>query len=90
MKHLSRRTRVASYRTSSGPWEAEYNPALPPSPPLIAADSGAERFDLAYPALDGDTPTAVLLPFADLLPYLDAALKVPPLHTSAWNDIITY
>ena len=71
-------------------WEAESNVSLPPSPTLIATDSSTEHFDPAYPVLDCDTPTVVLLPFAELLPYLDAALKSLSLHTSARNDFITY
>ncbi|KAI1787044.1 ubiquitin-domain-containing protein [Ganoderma leucocontextum] len=64
-------------------WEADSNASLPPSPPLSAADARAEYFDPAYPALDCDSPTAVLLPFAELLPYLDAALKKLSLHLGA-------
>ncbi|PIL28581.1 hypothetical protein GSI_08622 [Ganoderma sinense ZZ0214-1] len=71
-------------------WEAESNPSLPPSPPLGPADTFAEHFNPAYPVLDCDTPTAVLLPFAELLPYLNASLKKLSLHTAARNDFITY
>ena len=49
-----------------------------------------EHFDPAYPALDCDTPTAVLLSFSRLLPYLDCALKQLSLHIAARNDFITY
>ncbi|PIL28585.1 hypothetical protein GSI_08626 [Ganoderma sinense ZZ0214-1] len=72
-------------------WEADANTnslSLPPSPPLDSVD--AEHFDPAYPVLDCDTPTAVLLPFTELLPYLDATLKKLSLHTAARNDFITY
>ncbi|PIL28576.1 hypothetical protein GSI_08617 [Ganoderma sinense ZZ0214-1] len=71
-------------------WEAESNLLLPPSPPLNPVDARGEHFDPAYPVLDCDTPTAVLLPFAGLLPYLDTTLKKLSLHTSARNDFITY
>ncbi len=71
-------------------WEADSNATLPPSPPLNAADARTEHFDPAYPVLDCDTPTAVLLPFSQLLPYLDSTLKTLSLHTSARNDFITY
>ena len=77
-------------------WEAVANASAPPSPPLQAADaradsdSDSEYFDPAYPVLDCDTPTAVLLPFAELLSYLDATLKRLSLHTVARNDFITY
>ncbi|KAI1782985.1 hypothetical protein LXA43DRAFT_1187274 [Ganoderma leucocontextum] len=71
-------------------WEADSNASLPPSPPLSAADARVEHFDPAYPTLDCDSPTAVLLPFAQLLPYLDATLKKLSLHTSARNDFVTY
>ena len=73
-------------------WEAESNASLPPSPPLGPMDAltCTEYFDPAYPVLDCDTPTAVLLPFVELLPYLDATLKALSLHTAARNDFITY
>ena len=73
-------------------WEADSNASLPPSPPLSAIDGFgfAEHFDPAYPVLDCDTPTTVLLPFAELLPYLDKALKSLSLRTPARNDFITY
>ncbi|PIL28617.1 hypothetical protein GSI_08659 [Ganoderma sinense ZZ0214-1] len=72
-------------------WEADSNASLPTSPPLSPADGAlAEYFDPVYPALDCDSPTAVLLPFAKLLPYLDATLKKLSLHTAARNDFITY
>ena len=77
-------------------WEAVANASAPPSPPLQAADaradsdSDSEYFDPAYPVLDCDTPTAVLLPFAELLSYLDATLKRLSLDTVARNDFITY
>ena len=71
-------------------WEAESNSSIPPSPPLNPTDAFTEHFDPAYPVLNYDTPTAVLLPFAELLPYLDATLKSLSLHTAARNDFITY
>ncbi|PIL28615.1 hypothetical protein GSI_08657 [Ganoderma sinense ZZ0214-1] len=72
-------------------WEADSNASLPLSPPLGQVDGTlAEYFDPAYPMLDCDTPTVVLLPFAELLPYLDATLKKLSLHTAARNDFITY
>ena len=71
-------------------WEAESNLVPPPSPPLDPGDANTEHFDPAYPVLDCDTPTAVLLPFSELLPYLDAELKKLSLHTAARNDFITY
>ncbi|KAI1782990.1 hypothetical protein LXA43DRAFT_1135999 [Ganoderma leucocontextum] len=64
--------------------EDDSNASLPPSSPLSAADVRVEHFDPAYPTLDYyDSPTAVLLPFAQLLPYLDVALKKLSLHTCA-------
>ena len=86
-------------------WEAAAHRAAPPSPPLSPADSHTlqhtsapahdrvqdhEYFDPASPLLDPSSPTAVLLPFAALLPYLDGALKQLTLHTAARNDFITY
>ena len=49
-----------------------------------------EYFDPVSPLLDPSSPTAVLLPFAALLPYLDGVLKQHALHTAARNDFITY
>ena len=71
-------------------WEADTKVSLPPSPSLFPIDAHTEYFDPAYPMLDCNTPTAVLLPFAELLPYLDVALKKLSLHTSARNDFIAY
>ena len=82
-------------------WEASANHAAPLSPPLSLVDSTTltaalasrhdhDYFDPAYPLLDPDSPTAVLLPFATLLPYLDNVLKTLTLHTAARNDFITY
>ena len=39
---------------------------------------------------DPATPSAVLLPFTELLPYLDRTLKALSLHPAARNDFITY
>nr|VWP00154.1 Calcium-transporting ATPase (EC [Ganoderma boninense] len=79
--------------------------AAPPSPPLSPADgaalvstlnpspspsSSSEYFDPAAPLLDPSSPTAVLLPFAALLPYLDGALQRLTLHTAARTDFVTY
>ncbi|KAI1797077.1 hypothetical protein LXA43DRAFT_501753 [Ganoderma leucocontextum] len=80
-------------------WEAAAKPGAPPSPPLDPVNHRAvaspgtddiERFDPANPTLSPDTPTAVLLPFTNLLPYLDRTLKTLALHTTARNDFITY
>ncbi|KAI1796964.1 hypothetical protein LXA43DRAFT_496371 [Ganoderma leucocontextum] len=78
-------------------WEAAAHRAAPPSPPLSLAGSNAvapshdhDHFDPAYPLLDPCSPTAVLLPFDELLPYLDGVLKALTLHTAARNDFITY
>ena len=71
-------------------WEAESDHSLLPSPPLNPVDAVTEHFDPAYPVLNYDTPTAVLLPFSEFLPYLDATLKSLSLHTAARNDFITY
>ncbi|TBU33443.1 hypothetical protein BD311DRAFT_712541 [Dichomitus squalens] len=72
-------------------WEAAVERAAPPSPPLSAADAPSiEHFDPAHPSLSPDTPTVVLLPFQQLLPYLDGVLKELMLHTAARNDFITY
>nr|VWP00164.1 Rho-GAP domain-containing protein [Ganoderma boninense] len=84
-------------------WEAAAtHNAAPPSPPLSPADEFAlastspspspshEYFDPAAPLLDPSSPTAVLLPFAALLPYLDGALQRLTLHTAARTDFVTY
>ena len=72
-------------------WEAESNFA-PPTSPLSPADARgySEDFDPAYPELDCNSPTVVLLPLAELLPYLDSTLKQLWLHAAARNDFITY
>ncbi|TFK80104.1 ubiquitin-domain-containing protein [Polyporus arcularius HHB13444] len=74
-------------------WEAASNPTVPASPPLTPAGRDTftlEHFDPAFPTLEPHSPTAVLLPFNNLLPYLDETLKSLTLHTSARNDFITY
>ncbi len=72
-------------------WEAASNPTVPESPPLTGHDNfPLEHFDPAFPTLEPHSPTAVLLSFKDLLPYLDETLKSLTLHTSARNDFITY
>ncbi|KAI0750106.1 hypothetical protein C8Q80DRAFT_1314973, partial [Daedaleopsis nitida] len=78
-------------------WEAASGSNIPSSPPLTPVDGSddafrrsSERFDPAYPFLEPHTPTSVLLPFPELLSYLDTALKDLSLHTSARNDFITY
>ncbi|KAI1797049.1 hypothetical protein LXA43DRAFT_500524 [Ganoderma leucocontextum] len=77
-------------------WEATAQRGVPPSPPPDPASHAAddadvvEHFDLANPMLAPDTPTAVLLPFADLLSYLVRVLKTLALHTTARNDFIAY
>ncbi|KAI0750107.1 hypothetical protein C8Q80DRAFT_672621 [Daedaleopsis nitida] len=75
-------------------WEALSNPAAPQSPPSTPLremrDGSSEHFDPSSPVLEPDTLTAVMLPFTDLLPYLDRVLKTLSLHTSARNDFITY
>ena len=60
-------------------------PFLPPSPPL----GSGESFDPAYPVLDCDNPTVVLLSLAELLPFLDGTLKKLSLHTAARDHFIT-
>ncbi|KAI0750034.1 hypothetical protein C8Q80DRAFT_1120116 [Daedaleopsis nitida] len=77
-------------------WEVLSNPAARPSPPPEPIDAPRamglhfEVFDPASPFLDPSSPTAVMLPVANLLPYLDSVLKSLTLHTSARNDFITY
>ena len=77
-------------------WEAAARAAdAPPTPPLPpVGDDGetvsGEYFDPSRPYLEPGTPTAVLLPFAALLPYLDNVLRTLALHTAARNDFITY
>ncbi|KAI0707095.1 hypothetical protein C8Q76DRAFT_682066 [Earliella scabrosa] len=74
-------------------WEATSDSSIADSPPLTPIDTDAyhvEDFNPAFPVLDPDMPTSVLLPFDELLPYLDDALKSLSLHTSARNDFITY
>ncbi|KAI1797045.1 hypothetical protein LXA43DRAFT_500331 [Ganoderma leucocontextum] len=78
-------------------WEAITNHAVPPSPPSSPPPSldqndlrAGEHFDPAYPSLTPDSPTAVILPFGELPPYLDPALEALSLHTAARNDFITY
>ncbi|KAI0719874.1 hypothetical protein C8T65DRAFT_635464 [Cerioporus squamosus] len=75
-------------------WEAASDATVPASPPLTPAGPDMlpplEHFDPAFPILEPHSPTAVLLSFKDLLPYLDEALKSLTLHTSARNDFITY
>ncbi|KAI0719185.1 hypothetical protein C8T65DRAFT_637119 [Cerioporus squamosus] len=74
-------------------WEVASDATIPASPPLTPADPDTlplEHFDPAFPSLEPHSPTAVLLSFKDLLPYLDEALRGLTLHTSACNDFITY
>ena len=75
-------------------WEATGRCAPPPSPPLLPIDGTlspeTERFDPGAPSLSPDSPTAVLLSFAELLPYLDSVLRALAFHTAARNDFITY
>ena len=72
--------------------ETEYNLAPPLSPLLSPADTRvySEHLDPAYRVLDCDTTTAGLLPFTEILLYLDATLKTLSLHTAVRNDFITY
>lgn len=77
-------------------WEALSRPTTiplgPPSNPCVI-DSHApteEHFDPSHPSLQPDSCTAVMLPFSQLLLYLDSVLKDLTLHTSARNDFITY
>ena len=80
-------------------WEALSNPDLtrPPSPPSspVGTDelvrmAPPEVFDPAFPHLEPHSPAAVMLPFSQLLPYLDCVLNDLTLYTSARNDFITY
>ncbi|KAI0757830.1 hypothetical protein C8Q80DRAFT_1091016, partial [Daedaleopsis nitida] len=75
-------------------WEALSNPAAPQSPPSTPLhemrDGFGEHFNLSSPVPQPDTHTAVILPFTDLLPYLDRVLKMLSLHMSARNDFIIY
>ena len=77
-------------------WEADSQFCPPSTPPLTPIEEQCtlhtykEKFDPSSPVLSPETPTTVLLPFSDLLPYLDGALKALTLHTSARNDFITY
>ncbi|KAI0787401.1 ubiquitin-domain-containing protein [Fomes fomentarius] len=77
-------------------WEALSRPTtIPLDPPLkpFVIDSHApteEHFDPSHPSLQPDSSTAVMLPFSQLLQYLDTVLKDLTLHTSARNDFITY
>ncbi|KAI5475404.1 ubiquitin family protein [Pseudohyphozyma bogoriensis] len=71
-------------------WEAHTTP-LPPSPPLLPSDHPLSPPPFFNPSTATLTPTnSILLPFASLIPYLDATLKLLTLHTSARNDFITY
>ncbi len=75
-------------------WEAlSIGDAIPPSPPLSPGRQvrdEVEHFDPSCPSLEPHYPTTVLLPFTELLPYIDGVLKSLSLHTSARNDFITY
>ncbi|KAK4704354.1 hypothetical protein P7C70_g1854, partial [Phenoliferia sp. Uapishka_3] len=73
-------------------WEAHTVNNLPLSPPLLAFDKSPHPSCPAFnPNLAALTPeNSILLPFPDLLPYLDATLSSLTLHTSARNDFITY
>ena len=74
-------------------WEATSDSSIADSPPLTPIDTDAyhvEDFNPAFPVLDPDMPTSVLLSFDELVPYLDSVLKSLSLHTSARNDFITY
>ncbi|KAI1782991.1 hypothetical protein LXA43DRAFT_374932 [Ganoderma leucocontextum] len=68
-------------------WEADTQPH---APPIFESDTALEKFDPAYPSLTPDLSTAVVLPFSELLPYLDRTLKSLSLHTAARNDFVTY
>ncbi|KAI5475417.1 ubiquitin family protein [Pseudohyphozyma bogoriensis] len=71
-------------------WEA-HTTHLPPSPPLLPSDHPLSPPPSFNPSTATLTPTnSILLPFASLIPYLDATLKLLTLHTSARNDFITY
>ena len=78
-------------------WEAVASPHTPPpsprSDPVHEAQlplNVTEVFDPANSSLSPETPTAVLLPLEQLLPYLDHVLQRLTLHTAARNDFITY
>ncbi|KAI0707094.1 hypothetical protein C8Q76DRAFT_800454 [Earliella scabrosa] len=77
-------------------WEALSNPDLtrplsPPSSPVGTDEMvPPEVFDPAFPHLEPHSLTTVILPFSQLVPYLDCVLKDLTLHTSARNDFITY
>ena len=76
--------------------EATTNAAIPQSPPPSPRLDDSEQrpaveyLDPADPCLTPQSPTAVILPFDQLLTYLDNTLKALSLHTSARNDFITY
>ncbi len=76
-------------------WEAAPDlrtPTSPPASPVLIDEAMTlgDDFDPANPSLESHSPTSVLLPFAELLPYLDKVLKGLALHTAARNDFITY
>ncbi|EJF58375.1 ubiquitin-domain-containing protein [Dichomitus squalens LYAD-421 SS1] len=103
VKALAAGKEQASWSISANPngsllsylfWEATSNTAIPPSPPpsprLDVPPPLVEHFDPAYPSLTPESPTAIIIPFSQLLMYLDHTLKALSLHTSARNDFITY
>ncbi len=65
-------------------------PSSPPLSPGRQLRDDVEHFDPSCPSLEPHSPTTVLLPFIELLPYIDGVLKSLSLHTSARNDFITY
>lgn len=70
-------------------WEAHSTGDLTPT--SIATEKATKLTQPFNPNLASLTPTnSLALPFADLLPYLDATLKSLTLHTSARNDFSTY
>ncbi|KAI0719183.1 hypothetical protein C8T65DRAFT_736878 [Cerioporus squamosus] len=76
-------------------WEALSKVDARPSPPLSpvalnGVTTAVEHFDPALPSLEPSSPTAVILPFTHLLPYLDSVLKSLTLHVAARNDFIAY
>lgn len=73
-------------------WEASSKLGAPPSPKPSRAqdDVEVEHFDPTHPSLNPDSSDSVLIPYHQLLPYLDRVLRGLTLHTAARNDFITY
>ncbi|KAE9391814.1 hypothetical protein BT96DRAFT_959465 [Gymnopus androsaceus JB14] len=72
-------------------WEAETQAVLPTPPGSpVPGDEMVQHFDPITSDVSDDDGVSVLLPLAELTPYLDAALKSLGLHTEARTSFITY